>query len=396
MKLSHILGIALIAAACIAGGWYLAWRNSPRPNGDGATQAGGANETTGEIGGSSGEPILAQGRLEPESGVVQLAALPGERVTKILVKVGDPVQAGDPVIKLESNELYRVEYNLAQQRLATAKAQIQVERKLALARARAAKLARRQTSLKEREIAEQGAELALGEQQAQQAERDLTRLNRLAGDQLTSRFISNQQVEQQSLLRSKAFLDWNQAKSALKLAKEGGELASRIAANQVQMADLAHQQIDASDPQESLALAVEAARLRVEKSDVRSPIAGEVLRILIREGERAANAPVMLLADTRTMICVAEVYDSMRQYVRVGDKVELRSPAINRVLSGKVEQIGRIIGDPDFPSPNPLAPKDRHTIPVKIRLDAASQADADDFIHLQVDVVIHPSVKRTP
>ncbi len=392
MKLHHVLILVCAVAICGGGGLYLASLNAPRPtdldSADSPRSEGGQDAAEND---AETRNVHAQGRLEPASGVINLAALPGERVAMVVAKEGQEYDQDAVLLELESKQLYQVEYDLAKQRTSSGGEIYKVELALADARLKAAQLGLQQAALKQQEVLGQSRELVLGESQADQTKIDLERLQGLANNPRTDPFISKQQVEHQELLQEKAYSDWEMGKTNFDLAKQTAEVAVSVAENNVEMAALAIRQINASNPQAANLLAEGAAERRLNSSDVRAPIAGRVLRIMVRQGERAANAPVIQFADTRNMICKAEVYDSMRQFIRVGDPVDLTSPAIHRTLTGKVRKIGVIVGDPDFPNPNPLARQDRHTVQVEIELDPAAQADAREYIHLLVDVVIKAS-----
>ena len=66
--------------------------------------------------------VLAQGRIQPATGLVRVGALPGDRVEQILVKAGQTVRNRQPLIVLQSQKLRSLELETAALRLAEARA----------------------------------------------------------------------------------------------------------------------------------------------------------------------------------------------------------------------------------------------------------------------------------
>jgi multidrug efflux pump subunit AcrA (membrane-fusion protein) len=134
--------------------------------------------------------------------------------------------------------------------------------------------------------------------------------------------------------------------------------------------------------------ALERARADLELSTVRSPIAGQVLEIHAREGERVGPEGIAELGETAAMYVVAEVYETDIGRVHVGQRARVRSPALPRELEGEVERIGLKIGRKDVLSTDPVADADARVVEVWIRLDAPALAAA--LTNLRVDVVLEP------
>jgi HlyD family secretion protein len=88
------------------------------------------------------------------------------------------------------------------------------------------------------------------------------------------------------------------------------------------------------------------------------------------------------------MVCVAEVHESDRARLRIGQMASIRSAALSKPLVGKIERIDRLVGSPMMRDPNPLARTDYRAVPVRIRLEQADAAAAAELVQLQVDVEI--------
>jgi len=131
-----------------------------------------------------------------------------------------------------------------------------------------------------------------------------------------------------------------------------------------------------------------AARAQVALAEVRAPIAGEVLEIHARAGERIGPEGVLELGQTDRMVVVAEVYETDIGFVAVGQPATMTSPALGAPLTGRVERIGMKIGRMDVIGTDPIAKTDARVVEVRIALDEPARARA--LTHLQVEVEIGP------
>ncbi|MED5262802.1 MAG: efflux RND transporter periplasmic adaptor subunit [Myxococcota bacterium] len=130
------------------------------------------------------------------------------------------------------------------------------------------------------------------------------------------------------------------------------------------------------------------AEAELELAQVRSPIAGTVLRIFTRPGERIGTDGVVEVGQTDDMYAVAEVYETDIVRVRKGQRATITSPALPNALEGEVEKVGLRIGKLDILSTDPAARTDARVVEVEIRLDE-SQA-VSGLTNLQVTVQIQP------
>jgi HlyD family secretion protein len=130
------------------------------------------------------------------------------------------------------------------------------------------------------------------------------------------------------------------------------------------------------------------AEAELELSRVRSPIAGQVLKIHSREGERVGPEGIVEIGETAAMYAIAEVYETDIGRVHVGQRALISSPAFARPLEGAVERIGLRIGKQDVLGTDPVADVDARVVEVEIRLDDAGPAAR--LTNLRVDVVIEP------
>jgi multidrug efflux pump subunit AcrA (membrane-fusion protein) len=130
------------------------------------------------------------------------------------------------------------------------------------------------------------------------------------------------------------------------------------------------------------------AEAELALSTVRSPLAGRVLEIHARSGERVGSEGIAEIGTTDAMVAVAEVYETDIGRVRPGQRALVRSPALPRALEGEVERIGLKVGKKDVLSTDPVADADARVVEVDVRLLEPELAAA--LTNLRVDVVIGP------
>jgi HlyD family secretion protein len=128
------------------------------------------------------------------------------------------------------------------------------------------------------------------------------------------------------------------------------------------------------------------AEAELELSRIRAPMAGQVIEIHKREGERLDEGGLLELADTSVMYAIAEVYETDIGGIRVGQRASVRSPALPRPLTGSVEKIGLKVNKKDVLQTDPVADADARVVEVEIRLDQSELAAA--LTNLRVDVVL--------
>ncbi len=130
------------------------------------------------------------------------------------------------------------------------------------------------------------------------------------------------------------------------------------------------------------------ADAELELSRIRAPIAGQVIEIHKREGERLDQEGLLELADTSAMYAIAEVYETDIGGVRIGQRAQVRSPALPQPLAGSVERIALKVNKKDVLQADPVADADARIVEVEIRLDEPERAAA--LTNLRVDVLIEP------
>jgi HlyD family secretion protein len=338
------------------------------------------------------EQVVAQGRLLPRGGIVNVPLPPGQRVEALLVAEGDSVTAGQTeLVKLAGQDLLQLQVKLAAAKKTDAEAEIDQKIVAAEINLRSAEAAREAARLNLEQL-DSRDDAALAARQIATARGKLDRLQQLADDPQTARFVARQQLDDQSLVLERAESDQDRGELTLRQAKETAKLALENAQLNVESAqrslELANKLRSGN---QSLALAETIAEAQWNNSRIFAPADGTVLKIFVKPGEAAVNAPLLQLGNLAQMECVAEVNERIIRQVRIGQRVKITSPALARDLSGTVRKIGRIVGGGTLPNPNPLAMVDVKTIDVHVDVDAGDVTDAAALVHLQVTVQIQPN-----
>lgn len=254
---------------------------------------------------------VAPGRVEPRSGEIRIAAPVPARIAQVLVKVNDKVFAGEPLVRLEDDEV--------RARLSVALAQFEMRK-----RARNDQ----RPSTRALNVREAEDDIADGEQNVVDA--------RSALDQAASLRTAGK--------GSDAELDAARAK----LARARADLER-------QKNDL--RQVLQVDSSNSLPAPVESelkiaraellgAQAALEKLTIRAPIDGTVLEVDAKAGELAAPSarPLILLGDVSAMRVRAELDERDFAGIKIGQTVVVRTPAFHEHdFEGRVQSIAPVV-----------------------------------------------------
>jgi HlyD family secretion protein len=321
-----------------------------------------AQQTPGTANPVAQSEVRALAHLEPESGVIVIGARPGIRVEQVRVAAGQNVKTGDLLAVLEGHE--------------------QRERQLALAEAQKAQVVHQRT-VKRRTLAIERDQF----DQTQKAKLDAA--SRIA-------FIANQQFDENAKVyktmgaalqgkeRQEADMHYLESEAQsikAKLDKEMLEIAQRLVASQRKLEDEElgdkHPDLDVLDRQ------IELARADLASAEVRAQVPGRVLAVSVHAGE-VSPGPLLTLADVRTMVARAEVFQTDVLDVAVGASAEVF--ILGRTVAGEVTRVGESVARNTISSLDPADLADRRVVEVVVRL--ADPALAARLVNMQVDVAI--------
>ena len=107
---------------------------------------------------------------------------------------------------------------------------------------------------------------------------------------------------------------------------------------------------------------------------IRAPMAGRILKVLVRPGERSGTSSLVQMGETREMYAVAEVHATDIRQVEEGQRARFTSAALPDAIDGVVEQVGVIIYKNDVFGEDPRAPQGLRVFEVRVRLDESELA----------------------
>ncbi len=280
--------------------------------------------------------IAALGRVEPVSEEIRIAAAISGRLAEVALDEGDPVERGQIVATLENAD-HRARVQAGEASVAVARAALD----MVINGARPA------------ERAEAAAAVDEAQARLDRAEREFARQRALAEKKLGS----NQDLDN-------TLSDLDLARAGL--ARAGQHLA---------VVDAPARADEHAKAQAQLALAqaqLEEAQAVYEKSIVRSPIDGTVLRRFRHAGEQVTemgDTPILAVGDLSRLRVRAEVDEADIALVHLGQSAYVQADAYGeRRIPGRVSRVGRLMGRKNVFSDDPGERKDSRVLDVLIDL----------------------------
>jgi HlyD family secretion protein len=300
--------------------------------------------------------IGALGRIEPCSEVRHIHApstVEPPVIAELRVSVGQHIAAGEILALLDSHARETADLELARADILLA------EKSLAKVRA----------GVKAGEIAAQQALVEQTSRKLQLAERQLERFQTLSDRQATSRDDLDVRQSEVDVLR-----------------RELTEHQSRLAAvREIRTVDVEHAEAEVSRAR----AAFRRAETDLALTEVRSPIAGEVLDICQRAGERIGSDGLLKLGDTSQMHVVAEVHEADILRVQLSQRASIQLREQQLTLRGTVIEVGRLVGRRGVLSDDPVDDIDARVVEVRIALDDPDSQRVSGLSCAKVEVTIN-------
>jgi HlyD family secretion protein len=377
-------GLGLLLGVALGGGGVYVWRNL-------SADSHSPGQTGGEL---TKSKVSALGRLEPKGGVISVFGLPGDRIEKLSAKLGDKVVKDTILAELASRKDRQLERDLVVIQLREARAQ-----RAAIAEAGKAKIAAIDAEIaqlqsgRDGDLKAQDAKIAALVLQSRVANDNLNRLKSLERTP-----VSAQDLDKSDLLYRQAESELTAAR-AIRDKTEKGYDQSDVALKAKRNAAVA--ELDEAlkrVPVDSLEENLKIADRRLEATQVKAPVAGQVLKVVGHEGDATGVRPIFQLADTGAMEVIAEVYETDIQAL---DAWLSQSPvqttitcrALGKPLTGEVHQIGHLITRNQEFSLNPREDVDRRVVEVRVDVRPDSVELASRYVGLEVQVEFQPSPK---
>jgi HlyD family secretion protein len=349
------LNMLIVAAILALGvGYYVPQTFSAKPALDGAKTA---NDTKPNAAMKSSWAASAAGRVEPMGGEIRIAApMPG-RIAEVLVALNDKVVAGDPLVRLDDEELIgRVNAALAE-----------------------AAIRKRERDNGEMSTGKPAQDRRSAEDQVATTERQLVQareeFDRAYKARRSGQGGPDADVEKNRDGVNKAKERLEQARTSLRkaLAADGLPAPSRLeVALTVARAELT------------------AAEAALERTRIRAPSPGTALQVTAKPGEVVAPSPenvLVVLGDLTSLRVRAEIEERDIGKLRVGQAAIIRSDAFpGKDFDGKVASLGQALGPSRIGQRGPRKPTDVDTL--EIMIDLVGQPPL--LPGMRVDVYLKP------
>ena len=331
--------------------------------------------------------VVALGRIEPQSEVIRVGGPTGERIQRLQVKQGDRVKVGDILAYLESYGERKAERDYAASQLNEAERRLQATTTYGQSQIQEAKTRIQQvTEPSLAEVEAQQASIRELEADLELANQDLQRFQAL----YSQGALAKQDLDQQVSTTRQAQEKLNNARANLSRiqTRQQTEMKNAEAQLQAEQANLplSQTQVTAESARQNLQL----AQAKLDRTVIRAPSNGRILKIITKAGEAIGTDGIILdLGDTTQMVTVAEVYETDVSRVKLGQPATIvsRNGAFDQPLTGKVSEIGWQVFKNNVLDDDPAANADSRVVEVKVRLDNSQMVEA--LTNLQVDVRIN-------
>jgi ABC exporter DevB family membrane fusion protein len=326
--------------------------------------------------------VVATGRVEPVTEVILANKIPG-RVKTVLVREGDAVEPGQPLVLFDDDEhLARV--RIAEAGLGAARAAaVRAARALDAARARWRDV---QSGPRRQEVERAQAEVEQAEERWRNAERERRRQEELLGRDLIARSQHDAAVTEAEVARAKVAA----ARKSQELLEAGPKRETERAAwaeVEEARAELVRVRAEVSRVEAELAHARAALRTTV----VEGTVSGKVTRRLVEPGEAVdIGIPLMVLADVSRSLVRAEVDETDVGKLAIGQSAEVTSEAFpGRIFPGQVRELGQAVGKRKVRPDDPTRIQDMKVLETKVEI-----LDGGDDLRLGMTVDVKILVAR--
>lgn len=305
--------------------------------------------------------VGALGRLEPGWKVYQIApatSADGARVEELSAEEGDEVAAGGVLAVLDTAP-------------------------------------RRGAALKEAEAQALVARAKLAQVRAGPKAEDVAAQTALVGKFRASVAHAETMLKRAEALRATGVSSADDADLRKMEAETNRELFKQAEATLAAMKVVRPEEVAVAEAEVAKAEAgVARAAAELEATRVRAPIAGRVLKVYARRGERVGENGLLDIGETGTMHAVAEVYERDVPRVRAGQRATVRVQSLEGELSGVVEHVGWKVGRQVVFDNDPVRDTDARVVEVRVKLDSAASARVARLSFARVEVRVHTAEGR--
>jgi HlyD family secretion protein len=139
---------------------------------------------------------------------------------------------------------------------------------------------------------------------------------------------------------------------------------------------------------ENAVAAMKRAQTDLDQAYIKAPMAGQIIKIHTRVGEKISDDGIADLAQNDQMVAVAEVYQTDISKVKLGQQAVVTSQAFEGEVRGTVSQVGLQVNRQNVFASQPGENMDRRVIEVKVHLNPEGSKRVAGFTNLQVQTAI--------
>jgi ABC exporter DevB family membrane fusion protein len=327
------------------------------------------------------EIIVATGRVEPFIEVALANKIPG-RIKAVLVRQGDLVEVGQPLILFDDEE-NRTHFVLVQRRVATAEAEVtQARRALGVSQAQWVEI---KSGSRPEEIERARAEVEQARQRAKNTEIERQRAKELSvrGSGSVSEYDAAE--TEAGVAQAKLRV----TEETLKLVLAGSKPES-VASARARVLEAAAGLTRAESRVAEAKAELDHAKAVLKTTVVESSVKGKVIRKMVEPGEAVdIGIPLMILGDLQKIIVRAEVDETDVAKLALGQAAQITVDAYpGRVFPGTVIEIGQAVGKRKTRPEDPVKIQDMKVLETKIEV---TKGGGDLKLGMTVDVRITPN-----
>ena len=332
----------------------------------------------------------------PKGEVIQLSVPNAEdsRVNQILVEAGDFVEADQVIAVLQGFDRRQRDLQAAEKTVELHQAKLN---QLLAGEGKQAEIAAKEAAITE--LQAQQRNQALERQAAIDSAEAEVRQAQIAQDRnialVRAGALSQAQLDQstETLAKARSTLAQRQAQlsnTRQTLAEQIEQERSLLAnLSEVRPTDIAVAQTEL----EQAEIAVAQRQADLEETQVRVPVAGQILRINTRVGERVnTDEGIIELGNTQQMMVTAEVYETDVAQVAAGQAAKVTSEygGFDGSLRATVEHVGLQIGSRSLNdgSTNPTTDENQRVVEVRLQIHPEDSPKVADLTNMQVRVEI--------
>ena len=370
-RTATIAGSIVLVVVAVAGAW-MGWSHR------------GAESVIVASVGTVAQTVVATGRVAPVTEVVVANKIPG-RIKAVLVKEGDVVRRGQPVVQFDDGEA-QADLRTMEARVTSARAEVRrAQASVESARARWTEI----KAVRPQEVERARAEVLQAKERWDNAELERTRFDQL----LKNGHVARQQRDSVATEAEVAKARLRSAQETLSLVQAGAK-AETVAAAWAQVQET-ESELRRAESQVPLAIAeLDRARATLRTGTVESTINGKVTKKMVEPGEAVdIGTPLMVLADVSRVVVKAEIDETDVGKLRQGQNANVTSDAFpGRVFPATIYEISQAVGKRKIRPDDLVKIGDMKVLETKLEV---TQGGEDLKLGMTVDVKVLVAHKDT-